>query len=151
HGGVCMKPALLIAVAIASVLLFTAAAADKCDCPKEDFSQHGAVQRIFDSELSSAQAVPASGPLGFATTMTVCMASAQTNNGYPAELKLVAEGSMDGKFWFPLTIVGSGRPAETVNGCLQVAPTRFVRVGWPPSANISAPGPHVTAWVQVSY
>ena len=95
--------------------------------------------------------MPGSGQLGFAKTMTVCMAFDQTNKGYPAELKLVAEGSLDGKFWFPLTIVGSGRNAETINGCLQVAPTRFVRVGWPPSANISSPGPHVTAWVQVSY
>jgi hypothetical protein len=146
-----MKPALMLTLAVVSVLVFAAAAADKCDCPKEDFSQHGAVQRIFDSELSSAQPVPTSGPLGFAKTMTICMAFDQSNKGYPAELKLVAEGSMDAKFWFPLTIVGSGRPAETINGCLQVAPTRFVRVGWPPAANISAPGPHVTAWVQVSY
>ena len=147
-----MKRALLFATVIAaSLLLFTAAGSDNCNCPKEDFAQHGAVQRVFDSELSSAQPVPTIGPLGFAKTMTVCMAFDQTNKGYPAELKLIAEGSMDGRSWFPLTVVGSGRPAETINGCLQVAPTRLVRVGWPPSANISAPGPHVTAWVQAAY
>jgi len=147
-----MKPALMIAVVLSPIFLFTAAqAADKCECPKEDFAQHGAAQKIFDAELSSAQPVPTVGPLGFAKTMTICMAFDQTNKGYPAELKLVAEGSLDGKVWFPLTVVGSGRNAETINACLQVAPTRFVRVGWPPAANISAPGPHVTAWVQVSY
>ena len=147
-----MKRALLFATVIAaSFLLFTAAASDNCNCPKEDFAQHGAAQRIFDAELSSAQPVPAIGPLGFAKAMTVCMAFDQTNKGYPAELKLTAEGSMDGRSWFPVTVVGSARPAETINGCLQVAPTRFVRVGWPPAANISAPGPHVTAWVQVAY
>jgi hypothetical protein len=58
-----MRSALMVAVALGSVLLFSAAdASDKCDCPKEDFAQHGAVQRIFDSELSSAQPVPTVGP-----------------------------------------------------------------------------------------
>ena len=149
------QKAILITILIAALLLFATgfmpAESDKCDCPKEDFAAHGASQTLIDKELSSSEKMPSAGPFGFAKTMTVCMAFDQTNKGYPVEMRLIAEGSVDGRTWFPLTLVGTNRAAETINGCLQVSPTRYVRVGWPPVANVAAPGPRVIASVQVSY
>jgi len=129
----------------------TAAADSKCDCPKDDPATHGLVVTLVDKELSSAERMPASGSLGFPKTVTVCMFYDPTNKGYPQDLKLVVEGSVDGRNWFPANLAGRDVQASAANGCVQVAPTRFVRVGWPPAANINSPGPHVIAQVQASY
>jgi len=129
----------------------TAAADSKCDCPKDDPATHGLVVTLVDKELSSAERMPASGSLGFPKTVTVCMFYDPTNKGYPQDLKLVVEGSVDGRNWFPANLAGRDVQASAANGCVQVAPTRFVRVGWPPASNINSPGPHVIAQVQASY
>jgi len=129
----------------------TAEADSKCDCPKDDPATHGFVVTLIDKELSSAERVPASGSLGFPKTVTVCMFYDPTNKGYPQDLKLVVEGSIDGRNWFPANVAGRDVQASSANGCVQVAPIRFVRVGWPPAANVNSPGPHVTAQVEVSY
>ncbi len=150
-----MKQSSFIGAAIL-VLLFAGAtsragADTKCDCTKDDPATHGAYQVLIDKELSSSERMPTAGPLGFAKTMTVCMFFDPTNKGYPVDVKLVVEGSIDGRTWFPAILAGRDTQAAVANGCVQVTPTRFVRVGWPPSANIVAPGPRVTAQVQVSY
>ena len=150
-----MRHCSFIVVAIL-VLLFAgtmsrAGADTKCDCTKDDPATHGDYQMLIDKELSSSERMPTAGPMGFAKTMTVCMFFDPTNKSYPVDVKLVVEGSIDGRTWFPATLAGRDTQATTANGCLQVAPTRFVRVGWPPAANIVAPGPRVTAQVQVSY
>jgi hypothetical protein len=95
--------------------------------------------------------MPTSEALGFPKALTVCMFFDQTNKGYPTDVKLVAEGSIDGRTWYPLTLAGSDTQASTTNGCLQVTPTRYVRAGWPPAANITSPGPHVTVQVEAAY
>jgi hypothetical protein len=137
------------------LLLFTSASSagadSKCDCPKDDPAAHGHFETLIDKELSSAEKMPASGQLGFPRTVTVCMFFDPTNKGYPQDLKLVVEGSIDGRNWYPASVVGRNDQAAAANACVEVAPTRFVRVGWPPAANILSPGPHVTAQVQVSY
>jgi hypothetical protein len=127
------------------------AADSKCDCPKDDPETHGRVQTLIDNELSSAERMPTSSALGFPKAVTVCMFFDPTNKGYPQELKLVVESSLDGRMWFPATTVGRDTQASSANGCLQIAPTRYVRVGWPPAANVPSPGPHVVAQVEVSY
>src|SRR5690242_7287477 len=143
-------PVLLTAMAVATPAS-PAAADSKCDCPKDDPATHGLVVTLIDKELSSAERVPASGALGFPKTVTVCMSYHPTNKGYPQDLKLVVEGSVDGRNWFPANLAGRDVQASAANGCVQVAPTRFVRVGWPPAANINSPGPHVIAQIQASY
>ncbi len=150
-----MKRYGIISVAILVLVLFareTLSGADaNCSCPKDDPATHGAYQVLLDKELSSSERLPAAGPFGFAKAMTVCMYFDPTNKGYPVDLKLVVEGSIDGRTWFPSALIGTDTQAAVANGCVQVAPTRYVRVGWPPAANILAPGPRVTAQVQVSY
>ncbi len=143
------------AILVFAIVLFagtTLSGADpKCDCPKDDPGTHGAYQVLVDKELSSSERMPGAGPFGYAKTMSVCMFFDPTNKGYPVDVKLVVEGSIDGRMWFPSTLIGTDTQAAVANGCVQVTPTRFVRVGWPPAANIVAPGPRVTAQVQVSY
>ena len=123
----------------------------KCDCPKDDPETHGRALTLIDSELSSTERLPASGNLGFPKTVTVCMFFDPTNKGYPQDLKLVVESSLDGRMWFPATIAGRDTQASSANGCLQIAPSRYIRVGWPPAAQVVSPGPHVVAQVEVSY
>ncbi|HWC20289.1 MAG TPA: hypothetical protein VG498_24955 [Terriglobales bacterium] len=142
---------LVFAVSAAIMPASVADAKSECDCPKDDPATHGMVVTLIDKELSSAERPPASGLLGFPKTVTVCMFYDPTNKGYPQDLKLVVEGSIDGRTWFPANLAGRDVQASSANGCVQVAPTRFIRVGWPPAANINSPGPHVTAQVQVSY
>src|SRR5215469_18748577 len=127
------------------------AADNKCDCPKDDQETHGRVQTLIESELSTSERVPMSGALGFPKVVTVCMFYDPTNKGYPQDLKLVVEGSLDGRMWFPATAVGRDTQASSANGCIQIAPTRYVRVGWPPGSYVPSPGPHVVAQVQASY
>ncbi len=154
-----MKPyGRLFAIAVALFMVLSAAAvmssaraAEKCDCPKDDPATHGRVQVLVNKELSSAEAIPTSNSLGYPKTLTVCMTYDQTNKGYPADVKLVVEGSLDGRSWFPSTLAGSDIRAESINGCLSVTPTQYVRVGWPPAANILSPGPRVTVQVQAGY
>ena len=124
---------------------------DRCDCAKDDPATHGRVETLIDKELSSADRIPTSSDLGFPKTVTVCMFFDPTNKGYPQDMKLIVEGSIDGHSWFPSAISGRDTQASSASGCLQVAPTRYVRVGWQPAANVASPGPHVTAQVQVSY
>ena len=123
----------------------------KCDCPKDDPSTHGRAETLIDKELSSAERPPSSSALGFPKTITVCMFYDPTNKGYPQDLKLVVEGSLDGHVWFPAMLAGRNEQASSANGCVLVSPTRYIRVGWPPAANVLSPGPHVTAQLQVSY
>lgn len=130
----------------------TSGAADsKCDCPKDDPETHGRVLTLIDSEFSSTERIPNSGSLGFPKVVTVCMFFDPTNKGYPQELKLVVESSLDGRIWFPATTAGRDTQASSANGCVQIPPTRYVRVGWPPAANVPSPGPHVVAQVEASY
>jgi hypothetical protein len=142
---------LLAALTLAAVFASFTTAADKGDCPKDDPATHGRIQTLVDKELSSAERIPATGNLGFPKAVTVCMFFDPTNKGYPQDLKLFVEGSIDGKVWFPEMIAGRDVQAASANGCIAVAPVSYVRVGWPPGANVPSPGPHVTAQVQVSY
>lgn len=145
-----MKTVLAAAVLVL-IFVLPGSTADTCNCPKDDPSTHGRVDVLIDKELSTAEPMPASQSLGYPKSLTICMVFDQTNKGYPTDVKLVAEGSLDGRTWFPLTVAGTDRQASTINGCLQVTPTRYVRAGWPPAANITSPGPRVTIQVQASY
>ncbi|HEU5450340.1 MAG TPA: hypothetical protein VFU76_00050 [Terriglobales bacterium] len=142
---------LLAAAAFVLIFVLPGSSADTCNCPKDDPSTHGRVDVLIDKELSTAEPIPTSKSLGYPKSLTICMAFDQTNKGYPTDVKLVAEGSLDGRIWFPLTVAGTDRQAATIDGCLQVTPTRYVRAGWPPAANITSPGPRVTIQVQASY
>ena len=148
HGFPCLLAALLFLLLTSKP---TAGADTKCDCPKDDPATHGRAETLIDKELSSADKAPASGALGFPKTVTVCMFVDTTNKGYPQDLKLVVEGSLDGRNWYPAAIAGRDIQATAANACVAIAPTRFVRVGWPPAANIPGPGPHVTAQVEASF
>ena len=149
-----MKLKLFLGV-VACVLFLSVAlngAADsKCDCPKDDPETHGRALTLIDSELSSTEKLPTSGNLGFPKTVTVCMFFDPTNKGYPQDLKLAVESSLDGRMWFPATTAGRDTQASSANGCVQIAPSRYVRVGWPPGTQVLSPGPHVVAQVEVSY
>lgn len=142
-----MKP--LLALAIVFLFVIPASTTDKCDCP--DPATQGKVEILIDKELSSAERVPTSGDLHFPRALTVCMFYDTTNKGYPTDVKLVAEGSLDQRTWFPLTLAGRDVQASAQNACVQVTPVRYVRVGWPPAANINSPGPHVTVQIQAAY
>jgi hypothetical protein len=142
--------AIFFAVLISAALL-SAGAADKCDCPKDDPATHGRFETLINKELSSADPMPTSTALGYPKVLTVCMNYDPTNKGYPQDIKLVVEGSLDGRFWFPLTLAGRDVQAAAMNACVQVAPARYVRVGWPPAANIASPGPRVAVQVQAGY
>lgn len=144
-----MKSYVAFALLLLTSTLF--AKDTKCDCPSDDPATHGRFDTLIDKELSSFERMPTSNALGFPKVVTVCMFFDPTNKGYPPDLKLVVEGSADGRIWFPATFAGRDVQASTANGCVQIAPTRFVRVGWPPAANVPSPGPHVVAQVQVSY
>ena len=110
---------LLTVVVLALIFVLPAATADKCDCPKDDPANHGQVQTLVDKELSSAERAPTSNDLKFPKALTVCMFYDTTNKGYPTDVKLVAEGSLDGRTWFPLTLAGrdvqaaGGHPTRT--------------------------------------
>jgi hypothetical protein len=143
----------LIGLIAALILMVTPAAAQKsgCDCPKDDPATHGVWQVLVDKELSSVEKMPTSNSLGFPKVLTVCLNNGGNTQGYDPNLKMRVESSIDGRNWFPATLATTDQFAETTNGCLQITPTRFVRVGWPLSANVASPGPRVTASVQASY
>lgn len=142
--------AVLIAAATLPQLVRAAGDSD-CHCPDFDAHKRGQVQTLINKELSASEALPTSGDLIFPKTLTVCMFIDQSNKVYPADLRLMFEGSLDGRNWFPLTIAGTNSRLEGANGCLQATPARFVRAGWGPGATIGPPGPRVTVQVQASY
>jgi hypothetical protein len=150
-----MKTLAAVAAVVLPILfvtaIFPANADTRCDCPKDDPATHGAWQVLIDKEMSSAERVPSVGPLGFPKALTVCMYYDMSIRGYSQDMKLVVEGSIDGHTWFPAMIAGRDVQAATTNGCLSVSPTRYVRVGWAPAANVPAPGPRVTVQVQAAY
>jgi hypothetical protein len=106
---------------------------------------------IENKELGSASPLPTSSDLMFPKTLTVCMFFDPTDKGYPTDLRLQLDGSIDGRNYFPLTLAGSRNRAEGSNQCLQVAPVRYVRASWPAGSNILSPGPRTTIQVQASY
>ena len=142
---------LLICVLGLALLVPISSADSKCDCPKDDPAIHGRTETLIDKELSSSERPATSSNLGFPKTVTVCMFYDPTNKGYPQDMKLVVEASLDRRNWFPAAVSGRDQQASSANACIQVAPVHYVRVGWPPAANVPSPGPHVTAQVQVSY
>ena len=146
--------AIFFAVLIAAVVLPQVVRGDSgsdCKCPEFDVYKHGRSDTIIDKELSSSDRMPTSSDLVFPKTLTVCMFVDQTNKVYPNDLRLMFEGSLDGRNWYPLTLAGSSARVEGINGCVQATPTRYVRAGWGPGTTIGPPGPHVTIQVQASY
>ena len=124
---------------------------ESCTC-KFDPSKMGRSHTLIENhELSSAAAPVMSPDLLFPKTLTVCIFFDQTDKGYPTDLRLELEGSIDGRLWFPLTLSASRARAEGANTCLQVAPVRYVRAGWPAGSTIPSPGPKTTVQVQASY
>jgi hypothetical protein len=142
--------AVFFAVLIAAAVLSAQSTSDKCTC-NFDPAKMGRSQTILDKEFSSSEKPAASFDLMFPKTLTVCMFFDPTDKGYPTDLRLMLDGSIDGRTWFPLTLSGSRTRAEGSNACLQVTPTRYVRAGWPAGSTIQSPGPKVTVQVQASY
>ncbi len=144
--------AILFVVLMAAVVLSAqSSSGDKCDC-KFDPAKMGRSQTLIENkELSSAAPPPTSFDLMFPKTLTVCMFFDQTDKGYPTDLRLQLEGSIDGRMYFPLMLAGSRTRAEGANTCLQVAPVRYVRASWPAGSTIPSPGPKTTIQVQASY
>ncbi len=142
---------LIFFIVLTAAAMLSAQKSNSCDCPKDDPATHGSVQTLWDKELSTADRPPTSASLGFPKVLTVCMYWDPTNKGYPQDVKLVVEGSLDGRMWYPLALSGREVQAAAINSCVQVTPARYVRVGWPPAANIQSPGPRVTVQVQAGY
>ena len=143
--------AIMFAVLIAAVVLLAqSSSSDKCTC-NFDPAKMGRSQTIIEKEFSSSEKPATSSDLMFPKTLTVCLFFDPTDKGYPTDLRLVLDGSIDGRSWFPLTLSGSRTRAEGSNTCLQVTPTRYVRAGWPAGSTIQSPGPKVTVQVQASY
>jgi hypothetical protein len=144
--------AIFFAVLVAVAVLPKAARGSSDDSKCEfDVHKHGRMETLIDKELSASEKLPTSGDLVFPKTLTVCMFIDQSNKVYPTDLRLIFEGSLDGRNWYPLTLAGSNARLEGTNGCLQATPTRYVRAGWGPGSTIGPPGPHVTVQVQASY
>lgn len=157
-----MKPyrrLLTLALVFAAVLIAAATLpqvvrgsnGSDCNCPDFDAHKRGQVQTLINKELSASEPLPTSGDLIFPKTLTVCMFIDQSNKVYPNDLRLMFEGSLDGRNWYPLTLAGTNTRLEGTNGCFQATPTRFVRTGWGPGASIGPPGPRITVQVQASY
>ena len=146
---------ILFLVLIAAALMTTAAAqsssSEKCTCTFDPAKMGRSQTLVENKELSSAAPPPTSFDLMFPKTLTVCMFFDQTDKGYPTDLRLLVDGSIDGRNWFPLTLAGSRTRAEGSNTCLQVTPTRYVRASWPAGSTIPSPGPKTTIQVQASY
>lgn len=146
--------AILFAVLIAAALLPQVVRGDSgSDCKCEEFNvyKHGRSDTIIDKELASSERMPTSGDLVYPKTLTVCMYVDPSNKVYPNDLRLMFEGSLDGRYWYPLTLAGTNTRVEGINGCVQATPTRYVRAGWGPGATIGPPGPHITVQVQATY
>ncbi|MGH9523511.1 MAG: hypothetical protein ACRD3E_13375, partial [Terriglobales bacterium] len=143
--------AVLIAAAVLPQVVRGSSSDSDCKCPEFDAHKHGRVETLIDKELSSSEKLPASGDLIYPKTLTVCMYIDQSNKVYPNDLRLMFEGSLDGRYWYPLTLAGTNTRVEGINGCVQATPARYVRTGWGPGTTIGPPGPHVTVQVQASY
>jgi hypothetical protein len=143
--------AIMFAVLIAAVILSAQGSSDKCTCSFDPAKMGRSQNLIENKELSSAAPPPTSFDLMFPKTLTVCVFFDQTDKGYPIDLRLQFDGSIDGRIWFPLTLSGSRTRAEGANTCLQVAPVRYVRASWPTGSTIPSPGPKTTIQVQASY
>ena len=144
--------AIFFVVLIGAVILSAqSGSGEKCTC-NFDPAKMGRSQTLLDGkELSSSAPSPTSFDLMFPKTLTVCMFFDQTDKGYPTDLRLQLDGSLDGRTYFPLMLAGSRTRAEGANGCLQVAPVRYVRASWPAGSTIPSPGPKTTIQVQASY
>ena len=142
--------AVLLAAAVLPKVVRGSSNSD-CNCPDFDAYKRGKVETLIDKELSSSERMPASSDLIYPKVLTVCMFIDQSNKVYPSDLRLMFEGSLDGRNWYPLTMAGSYSRVEGMNGCVQVTPTRYVRAGWGPGTTIGPPGPHITVRVQASY
>lgn len=142
--------AVLIVVAVFSPRT-ARGASDSCNCTF-DPAKMGRTQTLIENkEFGSASALPTSADLLFPKTLTVCVFFDPTDKGYPTDLRIQLDGSIDGHNYFPLTLAGSRNRAEGSNQCLQVAPVRYVRASWPSGSNILSPGPRTTIQVQASY
>ena len=144
--------AIFFVVLIAAMVLNAqSGSGEKCVC-NFDPAKMGRSQTLLDGkELSSAAPPPTSFDLMFPKTLTVCMFFDQSDKGYPTDLRLQLDGSIDGRTYIPLTLAGSRTRAEGANQCLQVTPVRYVRASWPAGSTIPSPGPRTTIQVQASY
>ena len=143
--------AMMFLVLSAAAVLSAQSSSEKCTCNFDPAKMGRSQNLIENKELSSAAPPPTSLDLAFPKTLTVCMFFDQTDKGYPTDLRLQFEGSIDGRTWFPLTLSGTRTRAEGANTCLQVAPVRYVRANWPAGSTIPSPGPKTTIQVQASY
>ncbi len=152
YGRLLGLTAVFFAVLIAAAVLSAqSGSGDKCDC-KFDPAKMGRSQTLIENKEFSSSAPPlTSFDLMFPKTLTVCMFFDQTDKGYPTDLRLQFDGSVDGRNFFPLTLAGSRNRAEGANQCLQVTPVRYVRASWPAGSTIPSPGPRTTIQVQASY
>ncbi len=152
YGRLLAVAAIMFAVLIAAVVLSAqSSSGEKCTC-NFDPVKMGRSQTLIDGrELSSTAPWPTSFDLMFPKTLTVCMFFDQTDKGYPTDMRLQFDGSIDGHTYFPLTLAGSRTRAEGSNQCLQVTPVRYVRASWPAGSTIPSPGPRTTIQVQASY
>lgn len=142
--------AVLITAAVISPRI-ARGASDTCTC-NFDPAKMGRTQTLIENkEFGSASALPVSGDLMFPKTLTACVFFDPTDKGYPTDLRIQLDGSIDGRTFFPLTLAGSRNRAEGSNQCLQVTPVRYVRASWPSGSNILSPGPRTTIQVQASY
>ena len=144
--------AIFFSVLIAAVVLSAQSnSGEKCTCNFDPAKMGRSQTLIQDKEFSSSAPPLTSFDLMFPKTLTVCAFFDQTDKGYPTDLRLQFDGSIDGHSFFPLTLAGSRTRAEGVNQCLQVAPVRYVRASWPAGSTIPSPGPKTTIQVQASY
>ncbi len=152
YGRLLSIAAIMFAVLIAAVMLSAqSSSGDKCTC-NFDPAKMGRSQTLIENREFSTQAPPlTSFDLMFPKTLTVCVFFDQTDKGYPTDLRVQFDGSIDGRTYFPLTLAGSRNRAEGVNQCLQVTPVRYVRASWPAGSTIPSPGPKTTIQVQASY
>jgi len=142
---------ILFAVLVTAAVLYGQSSSDKCTCNFDPAKMGRSQTLIENKEFSSASPAPTSFDLMFPKTLTVCMFFDPTDKGYPTDLRIQLDGSIDGRVYFPLMLAGSRTRAEGSNTCLQVTPVRYVRAGWPAGSNILSPGPKTTIQVQASY
>lgn len=144
--------AIFLTVLIAAAVLNAqSSSGEKCTCTFDPAKMGRSQTLVEGKELSSAAPPPTSFDLMFPKTLTVCIFFDQTDKGYPTDLRLQLEGSIDGRMYFPLALAGSRTRAEGANQCLQVTPVRYVRASWPAGSTIPSPGPKTTIQVQASY
>ena len=144
--------AIFCVVLIAAVVLSAQSGnSDKCTCNFDPAKMGRSQTMIEGKEFSSSLPPLTSFDLMFPKTLTVCMFFDQTDKGYPTDLRLQFDGSIDGRTYFPLSLAGSRNRAEGANTCLQVTPVRYVRASWPAGSTIPSPGPKTTIQVQASY